>query len=78
MLPLSSELQIQALNIQQRFNELPTSPELRDEDIAVLALSDFVSDMLLIHPEWLEALHQQPAQPQEWQHYSEWLKCPQS
>lgn len=60
MLPLSSELQLQAQNIQQRFYELPAPPDLHEEDIPVLALSDFVSDMLLIHPEWLEELHQQP------------------
>ncbi|EIS49970.1 glutamate-ammonia-ligase adenylyltransferase domain protein, partial [Yersinia pestis PY-66] len=53
MLPLPSELQIQAQSIKQRFSELPAPPDLRDEDIAVLALSDFVSDMLLIHPQWL-------------------------
>ncbi|MDA5544015.1 bifunctional [glutamate--ammonia ligase]-adenylyl-L-tyrosine phosphorylase/[glutamate--ammonia-ligase] adenylyltransferase [Yersinia rochesterensis] len=73
MLPLPSELQIQAQNIQQRFNELPAPPSLREEDIAVLALSDFVSDMLLIHPDWLDELHQQPPQPQEWQFYPQWL-----
>jgi [glutamine synthetase] adenylyltransferase / [glutamine synthetase]-adenylyl-L-tyrosine phosphorylase len=73
MLPLSSELQIQALNAQQRFYELPVPSVLCDEDIAVLVFSDFISDMLLIHPEWLEELHQQPPQPQEWQFYSQWL-----
>ncbi|MEY4474619.1 MAG: hypothetical protein RL248_386 [Pseudomonadota bacterium] len=73
MLPLPSELQIQAQNIQQRFNALPVSLNIRNEDIAVLALSDFVSDMLLIHPEWLEELHQYPPQPQEWQYYAQWL-----
>lgn len=73
MLPLSSELQLQAQNIQQRFYELPAPPDLHEEDIPVLALSDFVSDMLLIHPEWLEELHQQPPQPQEWQFYPQWL-----
>ncbi|MFI0488225.1 MAG: bifunctional [glutamate--ammonia ligase]-adenylyl-L-tyrosine phosphorylase/[glutamate--ammonia-ligase] adenylyltransferase [Yersinia sp. (in: enterobacteria)] len=73
MLPLPSELQIQAQNTQQRFNALPVSLNMRNEDIAVLALSDFVSDMLLIHPEWLEELHQYSPQPQEWQYYAQWL-----
>lgn len=73
MLPLPLELQIQAKNVQQRFHELSTPLSLGDEDIAVLALSDFVSDMLLIHPEWLAELHQQPPQPQEWQCYPQWL-----
>ena len=73
MLPLPSELQIQAQNIQQRFYELPAPLSLREEDIAVLVLSDFVSDMLLIHPDWLDELHQQPPQPQEWQFYQQWL-----
>ncbi|EIR65192.1 glutamate-ammonia ligase adenylyltransferase family protein, partial [Yersinia pestis PY-16] len=58
MLPLPSELQIQAQSIKQRFSELPAPPDLRDEDIAVLALSDFVSDMLLIHPQWLGGVDQ--------------------
>lgn len=74
MLPLSSELQLQVQHVQQRFNELAAPPSLREEDIAVLALSDFVSDMLLIHPQWLDELHQQPPQPQEWQYYPQWLE----
>ncbi|CAM3300944.1 MULTISPECIES: bifunctional [glutamate--ammonia ligase]-adenylyl-L-tyrosine phosphorylase/[glutamate--ammonia-ligase] adenylyltransferase [Yersinia] len=73
MLPLSSELQVQAQSIVQRFHELPISRTLTEEDVAVLTLSDFVSDMLLIHPEWLDELHQQPPQADEWQRYPDWL-----
>ncbi|ENA1773425.1 bifunctional [glutamate--ammonia ligase]-adenylyl-L-tyrosine phosphorylase/[glutamate--ammonia-ligase] adenylyltransferase [Yersinia ruckeri] len=73
MLPLSSELQLQVQSIKLRFQELPVCPVLTDEDVSVLALSDFVSDMLLIHPEWLEELHQQPPRADEWQCYSDWL-----
>jgi len=39
----------------------------------VLALSDFVSDALALHPDWWQGIHQQPPQPEEWQHYADWL-----
>ncbi|PVZ85152.1 bifunctional [glutamate--ammonia ligase]-adenylyl-L-tyrosine phosphorylase/[glutamate--ammonia-ligase] adenylyltransferase [Serratia sp. S1B] len=75
MLPLSAALQRQAQIIVQRFQEtLGTDMVLSNTEQAVLVSSDFVSDMLLHHPEWLETLRKQPPVADEWQHYAAWLQ----
>ncbi|MBC3377894.1 bifunctional [glutamate--ammonia ligase]-adenylyl-L-tyrosine phosphorylase/[glutamate--ammonia-ligase] adenylyltransferase [Serratia fonticola] len=75
MLPLSAALQLQAQNIVQRFQETQGAElMLSAAEQSVLASSDFVSDMLLGHPEWLVTLRQQPPVADEWQHYAAWLQ----
>lgn len=75
MLPLSAALQLQAQNIVQRFQETQGAElKLSAAEQSVLASSDFVSDMLLGHPEWLVTLRQQPPVADEWQHYAAWLQ----
>ncbi|ERK09940.1 Glutamate-ammonia-ligase adenylyltransferase [Serratia fonticola AU-AP2C] len=75
MLPLSAALQLQAQNIVQRFQETQDAElMLSAAEQSVLASSDFVSDMLLGHPEWLVTLRQQPTVADEWQHYAAWLQ----
>nr|WP_113864873.1 bifunctional [glutamate--ammonia ligase]-adenylyl-L-tyrosine phosphorylase/[glutamate--ammonia-ligase] adenylyltransferase [Brenneria salicis]NMN90706.1 glutamate-ammonia-ligase adenylyltransferase [Brenneria salicis ATCC 15712 = DSM 30166]RBP66798.1 glutamate-ammonia-ligase adenylyltransferase [Brenneria salicis ATCC 15712 = DSM 30166]RLM32214.1 bifunctional glutamine synthetase adenylyltransferase/deadenyltransferase [Brenneria salicis ATCC 15712 = DSM 30166] len=54
---------------------LPRLDPVTDHDRAVLALSDFVSDALTMHPDWWPALHQQPPQAEEWRHYPDWLRA---
>lgn len=75
MLPLSATLQLQAQNIVQRFQETHgAGVVLSVVEQGVLASSDFVNDMLLGHPEWLETLRKQPPVADEWQHYAAWLQ----
>ncbi|WP_072550305.1 MULTISPECIES: bifunctional [glutamate--ammonia ligase]-adenylyl-L-tyrosine phosphorylase/[glutamate--ammonia-ligase] adenylyltransferase [Candidatus Fukatsuia] len=69
MLPVSTPLQLQAQYVQQRFLQLTPPVTLGQQDSILLALSDFVSDMLFMHPQWWEELHQHPPQRQEWQYY---------
>ncbi|MFC0228275.1 bifunctional [glutamate--ammonia ligase]-adenylyl-L-tyrosine phosphorylase/[glutamate--ammonia-ligase] adenylyltransferase [Serratia aquatilis] len=71
MLPLSAALQVQAQDIVQRFQETQgNGVVLSAAEQSVLASSDFVSDMLLGHPEWLDRLRKQPPVADEWQRYS--------
>lgn len=75
MLPLSAALQLQAQNIVLRFQETQGAElMLSATEQSVLASSDFVSDMLLGHPDWLVTLRQQPPVADEWQHYGAWLQ----
>ncbi|TPE14206.1 bifunctional [glutamate--ammonia ligase]-adenylyl-L-tyrosine phosphorylase/[glutamate--ammonia-ligase] adenylyltransferase [Pantoea vagans] len=46
---------------------------LSPEEAAGLAFSDFVLENLQQHPDWWQAMRDQPPQPDEWQHYSAWL-----
>lgn len=42
-------------------------------EAAGLAFSDFVLENLQQHPDWWQAMRDQPPQPDEWQHYAAWL-----
>lgn len=46
---------------------------LSSEEAAGLAFSDFVLENLQQHPDWWQAMRDQPPQPDEWQHYAAWL-----
>lgn len=46
---------------------------LSPEEVAGLAFSDFVLENLQQHPDWWQAMRDQPPQPDEWQHYAAWL-----
>jgi len=46
---------------------------LSPEEAAGLAFSDFVLENLQQHPDWWQAMRDQPPQPDEWQHYAAWL-----
>lgn len=43
------------------------------EDRSALALSDFMSENFIAHPEWWQQLHDTPPQPDEWKNYAHWL-----
>ncbi|NLS54261.1 bifunctional [glutamate--ammonia ligase]-adenylyl-L-tyrosine phosphorylase/[glutamate--ammonia-ligase] adenylyltransferase [Hafnia alvei] len=43
------------------------------EDRSALALSDFMSENFIAHPEWWQQLHDTPPQPDEWENYAHWL-----
>lgn len=75
MLPLSAVLQAQAQQVVQHFREVHGASYLfSPQEQWVLASSNFVSDMLLGQPTWLERLRQQPPTPDEWQNYTAWLQ----
>ncbi|MGD8107835.1 bifunctional [glutamate--ammonia ligase]-adenylyl-L-tyrosine phosphorylase/[glutamate--ammonia-ligase] adenylyltransferase [Pantoea sp. FN0302] len=69
--PLPELLQQQAEKTAERLERPLTSLTLQQQ--AVLAFSDFIVDSLQQHPEWWQQLTQQPPQPDEWQHYADWL-----
>ncbi|WP_336794554.1 bifunctional [glutamate--ammonia ligase]-adenylyl-L-tyrosine phosphorylase/[glutamate--ammonia-ligase] adenylyltransferase [Pantoea anthophila] len=52
--------------------EVPLA-SLSPEEAAGLAFSDFVLENLQQHPDWWQAIRDQPPQPDEWQHYAAWL-----
>ncbi|RLM24231.1 bifunctional glutamine synthetase adenylyltransferase/deadenyltransferase [Brenneria alni] len=71
-LPLLLAEQSQRVLLRMQETDCGHSP-VADSDLAVLALSDFVSDALTRYPDWWQELHRQPPQPEEWQHYPDGL-----
>ena len=57
--PLPSLLQAQATQISERL--AVSSPE----ELCALALSDFMSENFITHPEWWQQLHDTPPTPNE-------------
>ncbi|MBK0124608.1 bifunctional [glutamate--ammonia ligase]-adenylyl-L-tyrosine phosphorylase/[glutamate--ammonia-ligase] adenylyltransferase [Pantoea sp. S61] len=72
LLPLPALMQAQLANVAERLN-MPSSA-FTAEQAGALTFSDFIVDNLQQHPEWWQQLQQQPPAPDEWQHYSTWLK----
>lgn len=69
--PLLAE---QSQRVLLRLQETAADPApVTESELAVLAMSDFVSDALARYPEWRQDLHRRPPQPEEWRHYPEWL-----
>ncbi|MFD1803944.1 bifunctional [glutamate--ammonia ligase]-adenylyl-L-tyrosine phosphorylase/[glutamate--ammonia-ligase] adenylyltransferase [Mixta tenebrionis] len=68
---LPALLQTQAEKAAERLNRPLTSLSMQQQ--GVLAFSDFITDNLLQQPEWWRQLEQDPPQPDEWRHYSDWL-----
>lgn len=50
------------------------SGHLNATEQAALAFSDFISDNLARHPEWLSSLRENAPVEDEWQHYPRWLQ----
>ena len=71
-LPLPSLMQAQLAGIAERLQL--SLPALTSEQAGALAFSDFIADNLQQQPAWWQQLQQQPAQPDEWQHYALWLQ----
>ncbi|MDX7987057.1 bifunctional [glutamate--ammonia ligase]-adenylyl-L-tyrosine phosphorylase/[glutamate--ammonia-ligase] adenylyltransferase [Xenorhabdus sp. 12] len=75
MLPLSSPLAQQVQRIIANFHPFgEAATSFAPHEQAVLSLSDFVAEHLQSHPAWLEEIRQTPPQPEEWQHYAQWLE----
>ncbi len=65
-LPLPQELTHQAEGTLARLPAgIAASPALE----AVAALSDFISETFIAHPDWLQELLDQPPAPDEWRHF---------
>ncbi|MDC9590022.1 bifunctional [glutamate--ammonia ligase]-adenylyl-L-tyrosine phosphorylase/[glutamate--ammonia-ligase] adenylyltransferase [Xenorhabdus sp. XENO-10] len=75
MLPLSLPLARQLQHIAANLPPLgETITSFSPNEQAVLSLSDFVAENVLSHPVWLEDIHQNPPQSEEWQYYAHWLE----
>ncbi len=68
MLPLTPVLRQQAERISARL-DANLAPYSAQEE-CVFAGSDFVAQLCICHPDWLQALRNQPPQPDEWQNYA--------
>ncbi|MCG8707342.1 bifunctional [glutamate--ammonia ligase]-adenylyl-L-tyrosine phosphorylase/[glutamate--ammonia-ligase] adenylyltransferase [Brenneria sp. 4F2] len=69
--PLLAE---QSQRVLLRWQETVAEPvPITESELAVLAMSDFVSDALTRYPDWRQDLHRPPPQPEEWRHYADWL-----
>ncbi|MGE9550323.1 bifunctional [glutamate--ammonia ligase]-adenylyl-L-tyrosine phosphorylase/[glutamate--ammonia-ligase] adenylyltransferase [Erwinia amylovora] len=73
MLP-SPSLSLPPLLAEQVQRLAPEWAQLNATEQAVLAFSDFMSENLTRHPEWLGQLRDNPPEPGEWQHYRDWLQ----
>ncbi|PHM29006.1 bifunctional [glutamate--ammonia ligase]-adenylyl-L-tyrosine phosphorylase/[glutamate--ammonia-ligase] adenylyltransferase [Xenorhabdus budapestensis] len=74
MLPLSSILTHQLQHVIANFQQaIETTEAFAPHEQVVLALSDFVAENILSRPVWLVEICQNPPQPDEWQHYADWL-----
>ncbi|MBA2816353.1 bifunctional [glutamate--ammonia ligase]-adenylyl-L-tyrosine phosphorylase/[glutamate--ammonia-ligase] adenylyltransferase [Candidatus Pantoea persica] len=69
--PLPAELQAQAARVAERLGV--AADALTDAQRAALAFSEFIADNLQRHPEWWQAMQEQPPQPDESEHYARWL-----
>ena len=68
MLPLTPVLRQQAERISARL-DANLAPYSAQEE-CVFAGSEFVAQLCICHPDWLQALRNQPPQPDEWQNYA--------
>ena len=76
MLPLSPVLQSHAQSLLEQWREHPEPlPLPEEEQLAVLASSQFVTDSLLAFPQWWHEIVENPPQAQEWQFYRQWLEA---
>lgn len=68
-------LEAQRIKRQSELAErLEQAVQFSPQDGQALALSDFVSDGLLQHPEWWDELHQNPPGAADAEHYQQWLQ----
>ncbi|MFC0140649.1 bifunctional [glutamate--ammonia ligase]-adenylyl-L-tyrosine phosphorylase/[glutamate--ammonia-ligase] adenylyltransferase [Erwinia mallotivora] len=72
MLPLPSS-SLPALLKEQVSRLNPEAGPLNATESAVFAFSDFISENLNRHPQWLWLLRESPPVADEWQHYAQWL-----
>lgn len=75
MIPFSLQLQQHWQTVADRLPEDFPSDSLSPQAQAAMTFSDFISQSLVAHPQWLSELENDPPQADEWQHYAEWLRA---
>ena len=75
MTPFSLQLQQHWQTVVDRLPQDFPSDSLSPQAQAAMTFSDFISQSLAAHPEWLMALETHPPQADEWQHYAAWLQA---
>lgn len=74
MTPFSLQLEQQWQTVVDRLPaDFPSMP-LSQQAQAAMAFSDFISQSLVIYPQWLNELENSPPLADEWQHYAAWLQ----
>lgn len=74
MTPFSLQLQQHWQTVVDRLPEDFSSESLSPQAQAAMTFSDFISQSLAAHPQWLTELETHPPQADEWQHYADWLQ----
>lgn len=74
MLPLPSQT-LPPLLVEQSSQLPPDLDNLTQTERSVMAFSDFISENLGRHPEWLQRLREEAPHPDEWQYYESRLQA---
>lgn len=75
MTPFSLQLQQHWQTVVDRLPPDFPSASLSPQAQAAMTFSDFISQSLAAHPDWLSELETNPPQADEWQHYPAWLQA---
>lgn len=75
MTPFSLQLQQHWQTVVDRLPPDFPSASLSPQAQAAMTFSDFISQSLAAHPDWLSELETNPPQADEWQHYAAWLQA---
>ncbi|SNY65640.1 bifunctional [glutamate--ammonia ligase]-adenylyl-L-tyrosine phosphorylase/[glutamate--ammonia-ligase] adenylyltransferase [Enterobacter sp. CC120223-11] len=74
MTPFSMQLQQHWQTVVDRLPDDFPAGSLSTQAQAAMIFSDFISQSLVAHPEWLSELESSPPLADEWQHYAAWLQ----
>ncbi|MDX6020159.1 bifunctional [glutamate--ammonia ligase]-adenylyl-L-tyrosine phosphorylase/[glutamate--ammonia-ligase] adenylyltransferase [Scandinavium sp. V105_16] len=75
MTPFSLQLQQHWQTVVDRLPPDFSSASLSPQAQAAMTFSEFISQSLAAHPDWLSELETSPPQADEWQHYAAWLQA---
>jgi glutamate-ammonia-ligase adenylyltransferase len=75
MTPFSLQLQQHWQTVVDRLPPDFPSASLSPQAQAAMTFSDFISQSLAAHPDWLSELETNPPKADEWQHYAAWLQA---
>lgn len=67
-------IKLPALLQQQAEKQAAGLAGVQADDMGALALSDFMCDAFVQHPDWWQQVHELPPVAGEWQHYAAWLQ----
>jgi len=74
MTPFSLQLEQHWQTVVDRLPDDFPAGSLSPQAQAAMTFSDFISQSLIAHPEWLSELENSPPLADEWQHYAAWLQ----